>query len=78
MKTAVSIDNEVYRSAEEAAGQMRLTRSKLYTLAVAEYIQNHSPGALLKQLNEVYRSADSGLDDDIQGAQFDLFSQEDW
>ncbi|GHV26737.1 transcriptional regulator [Spirochaetia bacterium] len=78
MKTAISIDDRVYRSAEDAIGQMGLTRSRLYTLAIEEYIQNHSPDVLLKRLNEVYTKENSKLDEDIQQAQFDLFSGEDW
>jgi hypothetical protein len=78
MKTAISIEDRVYRSAESAAGQMGLTRSRLYTLAIEEYIQNHSPDTLLKRLNEVYAKVDSKLDEDMQQAQSILFYGEDW
>jgi hypothetical protein len=78
MKTAISIDDQIYRTAEYAAAQLGLTRSRLYTLAIEEYVRNHSPDTLLKQLNEVYSGENSKLDEDIQQAQFGLFSGENW
>jgi hypothetical protein len=77
MKTAISIDDGVYRNAEHAAAQLGLSRSSLYTLAVEEYLRNHSPGMLLERLDKVY-SENSKLDEDIEEAQFRLFSGEDW
>jgi metal-responsive CopG/Arc/MetJ family transcriptional regulator len=78
MKIAISIDDQIYRTAEDAAGQLGLTRSRLYTLAIEEYIRNHSPDTLLERLNEVYSGENSKLDEDIQQAQFGLFSGENW
>ncbi|MFP3090462.1 hypothetical protein LQZ21_09070 [Treponema sp. TIM-1] len=78
MKTAISIDDEVYRAAEHTAAQLGLTRSSLYSLAVAEYIRNHNTDILLQRLNEVYGGGNSTLDEDVQEAQFRLFSGEDW
>jgi hypothetical protein len=78
MKTAISIEDRVYGVAEEAAVYMGLSRSRLYTLAIEEYLRNHSPDILLKQLNEVYGGENSILDDDIQQAQSALFAGEDW
>ncbi|WP_010256294.1 hypothetical protein [Treponema primitia] len=78
MKTAISIEDRVYSVAEDAADRMGLTRSKLYTLAIEEYLRNHSPDILLKQLNEVYGRENSTLDDDIQQTQSALFAGEDW
>jgi hypothetical protein len=78
MKTAISIEDRVYSVAEAAADYMGLSRSRLYTLAIEEYLRNHSPDILLKLLNEVYGGKNPALDDDIQGAQSKLFAQEDW
>jgi hypothetical protein len=43
MKAAISIDDQIYRTAEYAAGQLGLTRSRLYTLAMEEYVRNIAP-----------------------------------
>jgi hypothetical protein len=78
MKTAISIDNGIYWNAEDAAVQLGLTRSKLYTLAVEEYLQNHHPDAVTGQLNRYYNSRKAVLDDDIKQITYELFSREDW
>jgi antitoxin component of RelBE/YafQ-DinJ toxin-antitoxin module len=78
MKTAISIDEAVFRDAEGAAVEMGLTRSRLYTLAVEEYIRNHRNDAVTERLNQYYDSHKAVVDDDIKQAAYDLFSREDW
>jgi hypothetical protein len=78
MKTAISIDEAVYRHAEDAAVEMGLTRSRLYTLAVEEYIRNHRNDGITERLNHYYDGHKAVLDDDIKQTAYDLFSREDW
>jgi hypothetical protein len=78
MKTAISINDRIYRNAEDAAVQMGLTRSKLYTLAIEEYLHNHEAGAITGRLNQYYKDHKTVLDDDIKQAAYELFSREDW
>jgi len=84
MKTAVSIRDDIYQKAEQAARQLGLSRSKLYSLAILEYVQTHRPEAITAKLNEVYRKINFQgehrlrLDDDIMQANYDLFSTEEW
>jgi hypothetical protein len=78
MKTAISIDDRIYRHAEDAAAQMGLTRSRLYALAIEEYLYNHQADAITEQLNEYYKNHKAVLEDDIKQAAYDLFSREDW
>jgi predicted transcriptional regulator len=78
MKTAVSIDDAVYRRAEEVATLMEISRSRLYTLAIAEYVQSHASDSITEQLNQYYQNHQTPLDDDIRQATFDLFASEDW
>jgi metal-responsive CopG/Arc/MetJ family transcriptional regulator len=78
MKTAISIDTEIYEKAEDAARQMGVSRSKIYSLAIAEYMQNHISERVTERLNQVYKNGDPGLDEDIKQAQYDLLAGEDW
>jgi hypothetical protein len=78
MKTAISIDEMVYENAEETAGEMGLSRSRLYTLALEEYLQNHKGDAVMERLNRYYTDHKAVLDDDVKQAAYALFSQEDW
>jgi hypothetical protein len=78
MKTAISIDELIYHKAEEAAAELGLTRSRLYTLAVDEYLQNHHPGLITERLNRYYKDRRAEIDEDIQQATYNLFAEEDW
>ena len=78
MKTAISISDEVYKEAEIAAKQLGLSRSKLYTLAINEFVQNHKPDAITQKLNEIYEKIDSTLDEDILQVNYELLSKVEW
>ena len=78
MKTAISISDDVYQEAEQTARLLGLSRSKLYTLALSEFIQLHKPEAITANLNEIYRKIDSHIDEEMAQANYDLISKEDW
>jgi len=54
MKTAISIDDGLLQEADETAQQMGLSRSRLFALAVAEFMQRQRREQMLLRLNEVY------------------------
>jgi metal-responsive CopG/Arc/MetJ family transcriptional regulator len=78
MKTAISIDNELFESAETFSRNSGLSRSKLYCTALAEYIQNNSPDLVTEKLNSYYGKQESRIDADLKAAAYSLFAGEDW
>jgi predicted transcriptional regulator len=60
MKTAVSIPDELFRRADELAGQLGKSRSELYREALLDYIARRDPQAVTNALNEL---ADELADD---------------
>jgi metal-responsive CopG/Arc/MetJ family transcriptional regulator len=44
MKTAISIDDRLLREADEAARLMGLSRSRLFALAVGEFLKRPAAG----------------------------------
>jgi hypothetical protein len=58
MKTAVSIPDLLYEKAEETASYMGIPRSKLFALALEEYIERHSVKMITEKINEVYERID--------------------
>ena len=78
MKTAISIEDEVFLEAETTAKEMGLSRSKYYSRAVIEFIQNHKPDAITSKYNNFYSKNQSQIEDDILQTNFDLFNKEDW
>jgi metal-responsive CopG/Arc/MetJ family transcriptional regulator len=54
MKTAISIDDGLLQEADKTARRMGLSRSRLFALAVADFLQRGRQEQMLRQLNEVY------------------------
>lgn len=61
VKTAVSIDEALFREAELWAGKLGVSRSQLFAKAVEEYIHQRENEELLERLNEAHAD---GLDED--------------
>lgn len=77
MKTAVSLPDEVFTSAESLAKRLKLTRSELYSRALAEFLARHSPDEITDSWNSVV--AEIGQDDAVNaGAARALFEQVEW
>lgn len=53
MKTAVSVPDDVFRSAERFARRVRKSRSRLYAEALAEYLARHAPDEVTEDMNMV-------------------------
>lgn len=71
MKTAVSIPDRVFRSAEELAARWGVSRSELYARALALLVEQHREELVTARLNELYGPAGepSGLDPDVAAHQ---------
>lgn len=54
MKTAISIDDELLQQADETARLMGVSRSRLFALAVGDFLQRRRSEQMLLRLNEVY------------------------
>ena len=78
MKTAISINKELFDNAERFSRSAGLSRSSLYCTAISEYIQNHAADNITDQLNRYYSSHESTLDDDLREAAHRLLDGEDW
>ncbi len=57
IKTAISLDEELFAQVESLAAALEVSRSRVFTLAMREFIQRHEDRALLNTLNEVYSDA---------------------
>jgi predicted transcriptional regulator len=63
MKTAVSIPDEIFQTAERLARRMKKSRSRLYAEALSEYVSRHSSDEATESMNvalkEIGDSSDS-------------------
>ena len=54
MKTAISIDDGLLKEADETARLLGLSRSRLFALAVDDFLRKQRREQMLLRLNEVY------------------------
>jgi metal-responsive CopG/Arc/MetJ family transcriptional regulator len=69
MKTAVSIPDNIYESAEKLANRLGQSRSQLYTKAITSYVEKQQNTNVTDKLNEVYGSGNSSIDPVLQNLQ---------
>lgn len=64
MKTAISLPDPVFRSADRLAARLGISRSELYCRAIKDLLARHDESAVTEQLDAIYGAADSeqGLD----------------
>ena len=78
VKTAVSMPDDLFRLAETTARRLRVSRSKLYAKAIAEYLQRQQDNAITERLNEVYSRQPAKLDRGLHRAQLRSLGKNDW
>jgi metal-responsive CopG/Arc/MetJ family transcriptional regulator len=52
VKTAISIDAELFRAAEELSGKLGVSRSELFSRAVARLVRDEESREITHRLNE--------------------------
>jgi metal-responsive CopG/Arc/MetJ family transcriptional regulator len=62
MKTAISMDDEIIREADETARRMGVSRSRLFALAVGDFLRRQRREQMLLRLNEVYAGEAQGAE----------------
>lgn len=78
MKTAISIEDRLFATADKLAARLGISRSELYATAVAEFVAKHNNAAITKRLNAVYEAQPSELDPVYRQAQQRAIRGEEW
>jgi metal-responsive CopG/Arc/MetJ family transcriptional regulator len=78
VKTAISIPEELFESAEEFARGRGMSRSELYATALRRYLEEHRAGMITERLDEIYGTESDGLDPDIARLQARALPEDDW
>lgn len=58
MKTAISLPDDLFDSAEALSQRLGVSRSQLFATALAAFIAQHDRAAMTARLNAVYANAD--------------------
>jgi metal-responsive CopG/Arc/MetJ family transcriptional regulator len=78
MKTAVSLPDELFQKAEAVARRLRVSRSQLYTRAIADYLKVQQGSAITERLNQVYSQNPAKIDPALHRAQFRSLNKDSW
>jgi metal-responsive CopG/Arc/MetJ family transcriptional regulator len=78
MKTAISLPDDVFESADELAGRLGVSRSELYATAVAEYVAKHRDQNVTARLNEVYGQHEGRVPPGLRRAQARSVGKSEW
>ena len=54
VKTAISIQKSLFKQAEDLARKMKVSRSRLFVLALEDYVRRRQNRELLAQINAAY------------------------
>lgn len=62
IKTAISMQKPLFDQAEELARTMKVSRSKLFVLALQDYIERRKNRELLARINAAYEEPDDATE----------------
>jgi metal-responsive CopG/Arc/MetJ family transcriptional regulator len=69
MKTAISLPDDLFESADALAQRLGVSRSELYATAVAEFLAKHQDQHITERLDQVYARQSSRLERPLRRAQ---------
>jgi metal-responsive CopG/Arc/MetJ family transcriptional regulator len=78
MKTAVSIPDKLFRSADALAKRLGMSRSQLYATALADFMSRRQSQQVKERLDAIYGEEESALDPTILELQKKSLPPEEW
>ena len=78
MKTAISIPDNTFQSAEKLARRLGKSRSQLYTQALNNYLEQNNEKGVQELLDSVYATEDSRLSPSTKRLQSKVVIKEQW
>jgi metal-responsive CopG/Arc/MetJ family transcriptional regulator len=78
MKTAISIPDNVFKSADTMAKRMGVSRSHLYSKAMEEFLARHRSRQVTARLDDIYNEEDSSISPELTRVQIKTILHEEW
>ena len=78
MKTAISLPDDLFASADALAERLGVSRSNLFATALAEFLAKHQSRRVTERLDAVYATESSALDPVIRKAQRKTILRDTW
>ena len=78
MKTAISLPDDLFESADALAKRLGVSRSELYATALAEFLAKHHHAKVTERLDQVYSQQPSRLERPFRRAQTRSVRNTEW
>ena len=78
MKTAISLSKELFTEAERVSKQLGISRSRLFSLALQEYLNERVQQDITQRLDSIYHEQSNKLDPTITEMQRTSIQHEPW
>ena len=78
MKTAISLPDDLFASADALAERLGVSRSNLFATALAEFLAKHQSRRVTERLDAVYATEHSALDPVVRKAQRKTILRDKW
>lgn len=78
MKTAISVQSNLFQRAEKFAREKKISRSKLFSDAVKDYLDRHERERIIEQINKVCDEVDTSIDPFWKEIQGRVISKDEW
>ena len=78
MRTTISLPEQLFKAVEALAEHLGISRSRLYALALDEYIARHFEKRVTARLDGVYSKELSSIDSAVAKAQTRAMKSADW
>ena len=78
MKTAISLPDHLFASADALAERLGVSRSNLFATALAEFLAKHQSRRVTERLDAVYATEPSALDPVVRKAQRKTILRDKW
>ncbi len=78
MKVAVSVPDPIFDAAEHLVRELRVSRSQLYSQALAAYLATCGVAAITARLNAVHANESAHIDHALAQAQLRVLDHETW
>jgi metal-responsive CopG/Arc/MetJ family transcriptional regulator len=63
VKTAISLQESLFEQVDALADEMKVSRSRLFVLALEEYVSRHQNRQLLERINQAYRDSSDTIEE---------------
>jgi metal-responsive CopG/Arc/MetJ family transcriptional regulator len=78
MKTAVSVPDELFKTAERLAQRARKSRSRLFSDALREYVARRSPEKITESMDQAMAEIGEGKDPFVSSSSKRRLEQVEW